>query len=361
MATTNKRLAAKNVPLNLDIDEPAQSSTGSSDAAEQQSAHDERRTSTIRPSQGAVAHTGVGRTIANIDGNFIAKATAERDAALAKLAEFEGTLPVKKLDPVVVRRSALANRDESEFISPEFFRLKSEIESANGNVQPIRVRPVAGAGAGAEDNGIRYEIVFGHRRHRACLELGIPVLAMIEDAGEKELWLAMDRENRERKALSPIEQGRSIKRALNTGLFPSIRQLCIEAGIDPANAAKAVQLAELPAVVVDAFASPSDLTHALANKLTAALRENPDAVLERARKIVERGERGRVAKDVFHELITDETDEPTASTIELERDGKVLATIRTKPSGAIQVTLSKGIKAEALEAALRKLLKLPAP
>jgi hypothetical protein len=28
----------------------------------------------------------------------------------------------------------------------------------------------------------RYEIVFGHRRHRACLELGLPVLAVLATA-----------------------------------------------------------------------------------------------------------------------------------------------------------------------------------
>ena len=107
----------------------------------------------------SVVRTGPGQMM------LTRKAQLENEQLRSKLAEYDGALPVKKLDPKTIRRSALANRDESEFTTAEFLRLKAEIESAGCNVQPIRVRPIADAAADAR----RFEIVFGHRRHRACL------------------------------------------------------------------------------------------------------------------------------------------------------------------------------------------------
>jgi ParB family chromosome partitioning protein len=122
-------------------------------------------------------------------------------------AEWEGVLPSKKLDPKCVKPSKWANRHDKSFEGPEFAELKSEIESAGGNVQAIKVRPIPGS------SPQEYEIVFGHRRHRACFELDIPVLATIESIDDKELFKEMDRENRLRADLRPYEQGLMYLRA----------------------------------------------------------------------------------------------------------------------------------------------------
>lgn len=279
------------------------------------------------------------------------KAQLENEQLRAKLAEYDGTLPVRKMDPGTIRRSALANRDESEFVTPEFMRLKSEIEAAGGNVQPIRVRPVAAAQGAVE----RYEIVFGHRRHRACMELGIPVLAMIEEANERELWIAMDRENRERKSLSPWEQGCSIKRALDAGLFPSIRRLAEEAGIDQSNATKFVQLARLPREVVDAFASPSDIQMLWAPKLVAALDRDPQGLLARAQAIANRDPDKRAPKAVLDELVGAAGQGPVNG-IEIRKAGQVVATLKSKRGGKLHIEIAQTVDLGTAAAAIRELL-----
>ncbi|MBK7616962.1 MAG: ParB N-terminal domain-containing protein [Burkholderiales bacterium] len=68
------------------------------------------------------------------------------------------------LDPTLVASSKWANRAPESYSGLPYESLKRDIEECGGNVQPIKVRGTAD----------RYEIVFGHRRHRACLELGIP-------------------------------------------------------------------------------------------------------------------------------------------------------------------------------------------
>ena len=76
-----------------------------------------------------------------------------------------------------------------------------------------------------------YEIVFGHRRHRACLELGLLVVTLVKDLTEQELFEQMDRENRQRKDLTAYEQGEMYRHALDEGLYPSMRKLSESLGV----------------------------------------------------------------------------------------------------------------------------------
>lgn len=195
-----------------------------------------------------------------------------------KLAEFKGSEVTKKLDPKFVHASHWANRSEDSFKSKDFEALKSEMESAGGNVQPIKVRPMAGRAG-------EYEIVFGHRRHRVCLELGLHVLALIEPVSDVELFAQMDRENRQRADLRPYEQGVMYARALDEGLFSSMRKMAETLGVDQSNASKAVALARLPSAVLSAFDSPLVVQFNWSAKLTQALRKDPDLVLSRAGEI----------------------------------------------------------------------------
>ncbi len=167
-----------------------------------------------------------------------------------KLSEFDGSLPVKLLDPKVIRPSKWANRHISSYSTPMFEVLKSEIAASGGNVQPIRVRP-------SPDRPGEFEIIFGHRRHQACLQLGILVSALIGPANDKQLFAAMDRENRTREDLAPFEQGETYRLALDEGLYPSLRQLASDLGVDKGNASKAIAIARLPSEVLSAFDSCS--------------------------------------------------------------------------------------------------------
>lgn len=273
----------------------------------------------------------------------------ELEEVKARLREFEGSVPVKLLDPRQIGRSRLANRHESEFTSEEFNRLKDEISTAGVNVQPIKVRPVPAV------DGVAYEVVYGHRRHRACLDLGIQVLAMVETLEDRDLWLQMDRENRERLNLSPWEQGKSIQRALQAGLFPSVRRLAEEAGIDHSNASKALKLAELPPTVVEAFSSPADLQLHWARPLGEALQKDPESVVERAKAIAARGTVPRPPKQVLDELLGQGAG--GAESVRQLKDGdKLLAQITQRRSGRISIDLHHPVDIEQLEQTLRQLL-----
>ncbi|HQX81912.1 MAG TPA: ParB/RepB/Spo0J family partition protein [Vicinamibacterales bacterium] len=203
-----------------------------------------------------------------------------------RLKTFEGALPVRALDPQVVRPSRWANRHEHSFSDAAFAELKADIASAGTNVQPVSVRVVSGAlNRSTPSAPTEYELVFGHRRHRACLELGLPVQAMVVDMSDQQLFEAMERENRARKNLSAWEQGTMYRRALDEGLYPSQRRLAESLGVDVSLVSKSLSLARLPEAVVGAFASPLEIQFRWAQPLAEALQKDPDGVLARAAKL----------------------------------------------------------------------------
>lgn len=214
-------------------------------------------------------------------------AVKEADELRERLKTFDGALPVRSVDPQSVRPSRWANRHEDSFADAAFAELKADIASAGTNVQPVSVRRIASS-EGEVLNGVTghggatYELVFGHRRHRACLELGLPLQAMIVEVGDRELFEAMERENRARKNLSAWEQGAMYRRALDEGLYPSQRRLAESLGVDVSLVSKSLSLARLPEVVIKAFASPLDIQFRWAQPLADALQKDPEGLIARA-------------------------------------------------------------------------------
>lgn len=237
----------------------------------------ETRFPEVAPRQ-AGRKTGPGEMLA-FRGQMLAaegEVTRLRDA----LQQFDGSLPTKKLDPQSVVPSRWSNRHEASFSNADFIRFKADVEHAGGNVQPILVRPVEGESS-------KYEIVFGHRRHRACLELGLLVLAAISTApmSDLELFAAMDRENRERADLSAWEQGAMYRKALDEQMFPSQRRLAEALGVSHTWVRKAIAVAELPEPVIQCFRSPLELQFKHAELIAAAMEADRKGVLRRAEKL----------------------------------------------------------------------------
>ena len=275
-----------------------------------------------------------------------------------KLSQYEGSLPTRKLDPKIIRPSRWANRHEATFTTSEFAGLKADIEHAGGNVQPILVRPLKG------EEG-QFELVFGHRRHRACLELGIPVLASIwqEELGDAALFAAMDRENRERADLSSYEQGVMYQRALDEQLFPTQRQLAEALGVSHTWVRKALQVAALPSLIVECFRSPLEVGFRHAEQIHAAMEKDRRAVLKRAEKL-----RGHdlSASMVVARLLDARPSMDRPERLELQVGGVRLGTVARSKLGEVTISLTSQAAAdtdiEAIQAAVGEALsKLRGP
>lgn len=195
------------------------------------------------------------------------------------LKAWDGAKPMRVIDPHLVQRGPLANRDLINFSVAEFESFKQEIAESGGNVVPIKVRAKSGA------DGYLYELIYGHRRHQAALETSTPLLAIIDNLDDKAAYEEMERENRGHTKPSPWEQGASYDRALKSRLYPSARQCAVALGVDPSNMAKALILANLPTEIISAFHSPLAIQLRWGTALKAAVDADSANVIRRAQEL----------------------------------------------------------------------------
>ena len=279
-------------------------------------------------------------------GAFVAHLAKEsevlRENLLLKedLKTWSDATPAKKLDAALVLASRWANRHEDSFKGEAFEGLKADIYSAGGNVQAIKVRPIPGS------DPQQYEVVFGHRRHRACLELGLPVLAVVEPITEQALFQEMDRENRQREDLRPYEQGEMYRRALDEALFPSLRKLAESIGATTANVSLAVKIARLPEEVLGAFPSRLDIQYRWSAPLADALEKDAKAVLDRAQAVAlaRAGGEKLTSQDVFKRLVNTAASASKSATRQVFASGKT--TLSVTDTGTKVVFELQGVRAD---------------
>lgn len=302
---------------------------------------------------GAAPRTGPGQML-QFRGQMLA-AEGELGKLRERLKEHEGAAPTRKLDAASVVPSRWANRHPDSFQSADFARLKHDIELAGGNVQPILVRQVSSAA----EPGARYEIVFGHRRHRACADLGLPVLATIDTGSlsDLDLFSAMDRENRERADLSPYEQGTMYRRALDEGLYPSNRRLAEALGVSHTWVANVLLVADLPPAVLDCFKSPLEVQHRHARQVVHALERDRKAVLRRAEKLRQQA-RKLPAAAVLATLVGVSDAPEAAHSHPILLDGRLVGQWTRDAAGRLVLQIEPGVAGDArLQAAVMAVLQ----
>ena len=353
MSTKSKLLAmTENLQLPADLPTPAESAPAAPSATSVEgplgSRTQQPQTKFPPVATGTAPRTGPGQML-QFRGHMLAT-EGELGKLRDRLKEHEGSTPTRKLDPQVIVPSRWANRHPDSFSTAEFTRLKQDIELAGGNVQPISVRPLG-------DQLGRYEIVFGHRRHRACVELGIPVLATIDTTAvsDHDLFSAMDRENRERADLSPYEQGTMYRRALDEKLYPSNRRLAEALGVSHTWVANVLLVADLPAPVIECFASPLEVQHRHAKAIAAAVDGDRKGVLRRAEKL-RTHRKALSASAVVATLVGSPEGAAKATPTVLEVRGKPVGKWFKDGAGRLNIQLDAGVVSdEALDALARSL------
>jgi ParB family transcriptional regulator, chromosome partitioning protein len=263
----------------------------------------------------------------------------------AKLAQFVDGVRTVKLECALVDESKWANRHSSTFETSAFDKFKDEIAHAGGNVQPILVRPT----------GARYEVVFGHRRFTACKQLGLPVLSMIMEMSDEDLFTLMDRENRDREDLTPYEQGEMWRKAIDEGLFSSARQLASHVGVSNVHVTQCMSIARLPQFVLGLFDNPTEIQVRWAKAINDQLQADPEALTERASKIKALGKSFTSAK-IFEMLTSDEQATKKTPATPIKHEGKVIGKISQGPDGEVSLSIKSGYLSEASFAKLQKAL-----
>lgn len=146
------------------------------------------------------------------------------------------------------------------FSDAELTELASSIRE-NGLLQPLVVRPVAGAPG-------RFELIVGERRFRAVTSLGwedVPVI--VRDATDETLLVLALVENLQREALNPLEEAEGYV-ALSEKFELSHGDIAKAVGKDRSTVANVVRLLQLP-ISVRKLLEEGSLTQGHARALLA--------------------------------------------------------------------------------------------
>lgn len=298
------------------------------------------------------AFSAPGRMMERVSQNL----TDENKALRDQLAAWEGSSPVRELDPERVRMSSFANRLDVALneADPEFRALCEEIEQTKGNVVAVLVRPLAAGSSG----DFEYELAYGHRRWAACRKLKLPLRAIIRELTDQELVLAMDAENRQREDLSPYEYGREYKLWLDQRVFRSLAEVAQQVGRTKQLISRYVQLAELPAVILGAFGDPRKISLRWVAGLREVLTQNERAVLRAAQSIVDAG-KPIPASEVYDLLIGSVAGgRQTRLTVIAGADGQALGTLRRARNGQLIVEAKVPIPPDGEDELARQLAAL---
>lgn len=221
----------------------------------------------------------------------------QRDALQRELEKLQHASDAGPLDPKRIRHGRFRDRVEAAFADTAFEQLRSDIAASKGNTVPILVRPTS------DDPNAAYEVVYGHRRHRACLELDLPVLALVRELDDRSAVLLMDAENADRSDLSPYELSLKYARWLEDGLFSGQEELAVAINRSQGLVSRYLAFRELPEEVLRAFHDPRELTVRGIAELRAALKERRSEILKRAKALIEGKGRVLPTAEVLRELL----------------------------------------------------------
>jgi len=170
--------------------------------------------------------------------------------------------------------------------------------SKHGQLVPVLGRPLRG------DPGYDVELITGARRLFIARHLNRPLTVELRALSDKEALIAMDIENRLRRDISPYERALSYSQWLRTGHFESQDDIARALKISPSQVSRVLRLAQLPAVIVAAFANPTEIRENWGLKLLSRL-EDPSArkaLVDAARSIASRSEQCP-ATEVYRRLL----------------------------------------------------------
>lgn len=177
------------------------------------------------------------------------------------------------VDPKWLDPSRWGEPDACEFVSGQFERLKASICSHGGNLQPIKIRtgvhPLPDLGKNSLPEEFGAQIVFGYARHRACLELDLPVLAMVESLSEVEALKHFVIEIQSAAQWRPWRLAKALRFAMDSGFFPSLRRAAEALALPAGDALLLHELGNLSVSVRQAYGN-LELTQRHARNLIRA-------------------------------------------------------------------------------------------
>jgi len=204
---------------------------------------------------------------------------------------------VVRVNPFRCRMWPLHDR-LGDYVTEESCRAEIESFTRYGQLVPALGRALR------EDRDCDVELIYGARRLFVAQHLNVPLHVELLEMSDKQALIAMDIENRHRRDISAYERGVNYARWLRTKYFNSQDEIAHALKISTSQVSRLLKLAQLPAVVVNAFASPLDIREGWGVELSKAWQDPQLRLLvgQRARALVNQPPRPS-SLEVYQKLI----------------------------------------------------------
>ncbi len=171
------------------------------------------------------------------------------------------------VDPNECEPWEYANRSEDEMGNmDELIRSIKE----NSQLQPVLVRTHP-----SSHDGVKYQIIFGRRRHAACLALGIKLLVIKKDSlSLQEAILCQDAENKFRKDVSNYSNAVLYKKLLTTKAFKTEKELAEKFGFSTSTLNDLMMYTKIPNEILTQIPDIHQLPIYMAIKIVRAITED---------------------------------------------------------------------------------------
>lgn len=213
----------------------------------------------------------------------------------------------------------------------------------DGQLQPALVRPLKN-----QNNGFKYEVIFGRRRLAACLKLNIPLMVIVKQIENIQDAIAFqDAENKLRNDVSNYSNAMLYKKLLDDNIFKSARALAEALGLTTSSLNDLMAFTRLSHDIMSLIPNLHDISIRLALQISALDTSpiNHNILIQLAPKI---GKSITSASKLEQELLKKlykESSPPSLKTLVYKSlSGKALFKLKPSPKGEHTIVFDKALK-----------------
>lgn len=267
----------------------------------------------------------------------------------------KGGLYFKTKTGIVFNEQELIYIDPKECEPWEYAnRLSNEMGDMDELIQSIKenkqLQPALVRAHPKPHDAIRYEIIFGRRRHEACLKLGIPFLVIRKQSLDIQQAIAsQDAENKLRKGVSNYSNAILYKRLLNDGVFKTEKELAAKLGMAISSLNELMTYSKIPSDIVQVIPDIHNLSISLAIKINSLVNKSKkfhDSILciaPQIGKTITSPVKLEMAIENLQHHSNSPAKQPNISKIIKSLDGRSLFTYKYNHKGVPCIVLDKNL------------------
>lgn len=173
------------------------------------------------------------------------------------------------VDPKECEAWKYANRDASEM--GDIDGLIDSIK-ANKQLQPALVRKHP-----APHGNVKFEIIFGRRRHLACLKMGVPFLVLLKEiSSTQEAIATQEAENKLRDDVSYYSNAKLYQRLLQDRVFKTEKGLAEKLRISTSSINEIMAFVKIPEPIIKLIPDIHSLSKSFALKIVSLLNQSTE-------------------------------------------------------------------------------------